>query len=620
MNTPRIITTLVTALVLASPALAVAAARVELPRGDQLAVDVPAQLVVTVDGEAARAPTPRIPNADVSYTGQMSSSTVTNGRATTQTSFVYTIVPRKVGVLAIPPITVGDDTTPAMQARVAAEPSPPTSSANPSVPPRGAQAPARATREPTRAYVRLDVPRRTLYVGEAVPVTIRAYFRAGTAATLQGAPTVTSEAFTLSQLSDKPAQTEVEVDGVPYLLVTWKAVLSPVKPTEDRVRVELPVEIAYREQREVQRPSARDLLGSDPFAADLDALFDDPFFADPFSGFGNAMFDIGAMRQQTLTLRHDVGRARIADVPDAGKPPGFGGAVGQFELAAESPRGELRVGEPATLTFRVSGTGNFDRVAVAGIAPSAEWKVYPGSTTFEPAKRSAISGTKVITQTIVPARAGDLEIPAVAFSYFDPEAKAYRTVSTAPLTATVAPATDGGAADPGLTSSSVRDASMIANRVERGETHATLVPLVRRDGIWLAPAALVAMTLLLAGLGMARRSDTLAERRTARRIDHAVAAERRRLAAAAAADDRDEFFTAARRALQLRLAAMWGVAPETITAADVTSRLGESGTAIRELFEHADGLTYAHGLATPHALDRWQAIVDHQLASLEGAR
>ena len=99
--------------------------------------------------------------------------------------------------------------------------------------------------------------------------------------------------------------------------------------------------------------------------------------------------------------------------------------VGSFELAREIPDGEMRAGEPVTVTYRVTGSGNFDQVAVGGIEPSTDWKVYPGKTTSDV---DGVTGTKTFTQTIVPAHAGALTVPAVSLAYFDPKAKAYRPV------------------------------------------------------------------------------------------------------------------------------------------------------------------------------------------------
>ncbi|CAN5789562.1 BatD family protein [soil metagenome] len=603
----------VAALLLAIPTVAYAAARAELRPGTQLAVGQPAQLVVTVDDATASPPAVRVNGADVRFSGQVAQTRSINGQTTTETSFIYSLVPRTTGSLAIPAITVGSEQTAPLEATVTAGP-PPRQSTAPSAP--------AADRASTRAFIRLDLPKRTLYVGEAIPIKIRAYFRAGTMATLQGAPQVDQAAFTLGHLSETPVQKQVEIDGTPYLQATWTAVLSPAKPIDGKVAVELPVEMQFRDTRAVRRPAMRDLLDSDAFGggfgADFDALFADPFSGtDPFAGM-DALFETGPMRQQELTLRNAVGPLRIVEPPAANRPAGYGGAVGTFELAVDPPHADLRVGEPATLTYRVKGTGNFDRVAAAGIAGSADWKVYPGTTKVE-LEASGLGGTKTFTQTIVPVHAGELEIPALALAYFDPISKAYRTARTAAVHVVVAPPLAGDSADAGL-APSVAGATTTQAPLERGTTHATLTPLVRQPWFWGAAGLLVVAAALLVIVARARRSSWLHRRIGARSTHRAVARERARLDVASRRADPVAFFTAARSALQLELAAAWGIAPESITALDVEERLGERGASIRDVLDRADHITYARGAGGSADLARWRTIVLDQLATLEASR
>jgi hypothetical protein len=589
-------------LVLAAPTIASAAARAELRPSQNLVVDTPAQLVITVDGDDVTAPRFDLDDARVRYNGQANRTTIVNGKMSRETVFMYTVTPQRAGALDIPAIQIGRDRTSPIHADVGTQLARQPSTAS-----------AANEREPTRAFVRIDAPKRAVYVGEAVPVRIRAYFRGGVAATLQGNPHLTSSAFTLDQLSEKPEQKQIEIDGVPYLQATWTAVLSAAKPTTDKVTVELPVEIAYRERRQAAatqpRRSIRDIFGSDPFADDMfadDSMFGGSFFdQDPFAGF-DSMFDDGDVRQQQLTLRHTAGATRVVELPAAGQPKPFSGAVGSFDVAMELPKEPLRVGEPATLTFRVQGTGNFDHVALDGIPASADWKVDPG--------KSELAGdAKTITQTVVPTHAGSLEIPSVSFSYFDPKKGVYRTARTDAAHVDVAPSSAG---DTDLASSSTRDSGMTPNRVVPSRGHARLTPMLMQPSFWMYPgvlALLVAVQLGIA-LGQRRWQSTGANRR--------VAKEQRKLRAAASAGDAPAFFTAARSTLQLALAEQWHVRPETITAADVERRMGDDGIAIRELFDRADHIKYAHHDAaeTPASFERWRSVVDEQLAKLEVVR
>ncbi|MEO9154692.1 MAG: BatD family protein [Kofleriaceae bacterium] len=588
---------------LALSASAFAGARAELT--GSLAAGQATQLDVTVDGDATQPPDVQITGAHVRLTGQMSETSIINGAASHQTKFTYTVIPTAAGALDIPAIAIatsaGTQTTAPVHATVSASAAPAAATAATS---------SHVVESSSHAFITLDVPSRTLVVGQAVPVTIRAYFRAGTSATLDGAPQLTTDAFTLSNLSDKPTQHQVELHGEPYLQATWTALLSPAKPSAGKLAVELPVELAYRAApRPAQHRTLRDLFGDDG------DLFGD---ADPFGSMNidvDSMFDIGPMQQQQVTLRGPTSTITVVEPPAAGRPADYTGAVGAFSIAVDPPTGTPRVGEPLTLAFHVTGTGNFDRVAGIGAVDSPGLRTYPAKADFV-AGATAVTGTKTFTQTIVPVRAGSIDVPSVAFSYFDPVKHGYVTAHTAAIPLAVAASPGGGAADPGL-AASVREPGMLPNRVDPGDRQASLTPLVHRGALWLGVGAIALATLLATLLAWSRGSrriaDVLAALRVDREITHATDAMKR----AAIDNDQTAFFTAARRAFQVRLASTWHTRADAITAHDVVAHLGEGahGYAIREVFEYADGMAYGVGVVEP--LDYWDDIIRAELAHLE---
>ena len=611
MRTPHRIALLASALAIVLPATSYAAgARAELSDRD-LVTDTPAQLTVTVEDGAnpTEAPAIRVPGATTRFRGEMARSTIINGEARSEKSFVYALVPSRPGPLDIPAIEIQTDRGTVRTEPIHATVSNATTSA---------ASPTRPASEPTRAFVRLEVPARKLYVGEAVPVKIRAYFRAGTAVTVQGAPKLSSEAFTLSDLSDKPAQTEVMIRGETYLQATWTAVLSPAKPMNGALSVELPVEIAYRERSRQQHRSLRDMFGGDPFGGM--GVFDDPFFSgDPFAGMDidlDSMFDVGPVQQRELKLRASAGKVTVVEPPVTGRPKNFTGAVGSFDLTAQPVTGEAYVGEPITLTWKVTGTGNLDRLTIAGVAESTRLKAYSVKSTTE-AAGDREGGTKTFTQTIVPTEAGTLEIPVVEMPYFDPETRAYVTAKAEPIVLDVLPARGAPAAVTGAASSSSAPAEDLSK--VPSERHATLSPMYRQPSFWLIPGALALVTALLAGAGWWRRSPRVAKALASRRLDRAVGRSLRDMDAAADGGDVQGFFTAARTALQLRLGDRFGIAPEAVTGADIEEHLGARGAKLRAIFERADDVAYAHGRDRSESLDHSRAIVKDELAHLEAS-
>jgi hypothetical protein len=161
-------------------------------------------------------------------------------------------------------------------------------------------------------------------------------------------------------------------------------------------------------------------------------------------------FRIGLARQGFFDAGGVVERATkpatvtVDALPDAA---GFSGAVGRFRASASLDRDVVPLGEAATLRFRVEGTGNLkwiDRgpeVAVRGA------KVFPPQAKSDlRATDAGIAGSRTWEFVVVPETGGAVEVPALAFSYFDPSAGRIVTAETAPLSLRV----EGGTVAAGL--------------------------------------------------------------------------------------------------------------------------------------------------------------------------
>jgi hypothetical protein len=114
--------------------------------------------------------------------------------------------------------------------------------------------------------------------------------------------------------------------------------------------------------------------------------------------------------------------------------PGFSGAVGRFTASANVDRTTAGLGEAVTLRFEVQGNGN-----LKWIDRGPELKV-PGAKVYPPQIKSdlhtspaGIAGTKTWEFIIVPETSGTLEIPALAFAYFDLEKQQLAHATTAPV-------------------------------------------------------------------------------------------------------------------------------------------------------------------------------------------
>ena len=121
-----------------------------------------------------------------------------------------------------------------------------------------------------------------------------------------------------------------------------------------------------------------------------------------------------------------------------GAPAGFKGAVGQFALESKMVPEEANEGEPITWTLSLKGTGNWPM----GVELPA--RTVPGKMrTIQPKLRREFDGTQVFTGglvedlVLIPTEAGEYELPAVRFVYFDPKKKAYETIEAKPPKITI---------------------------------------------------------------------------------------------------------------------------------------------------------------------------------------
>ncbi|MCP5045241.1 MAG: protein BatD, partial [bacterium] len=128
----------------------------------------------------------------------------------------------------------------------------------------------------------------------------------------------------------------------------------------------------------------------------------------------------------------------VSDVPRAGRPDSYAGAIGRgFSLEASADRSVVQAGDPIELTFVLRGDGNLDGAGLpdlaagAGLSPDL-FRVPPG----EP--RGVVKdGAKTFRMQLRVLDASVREIPPIAYSYFDTEKKAYVTVESRPIALSV---------------------------------------------------------------------------------------------------------------------------------------------------------------------------------------
>jgi tetratricopeptide (TPR) repeat protein len=434
----------------------------------QIALDESAQLTVTVSGALGNeGALPDVEGLEFTPAGRSSRFQSINGEVTESQSLIYLVRATRAGTFTIPALKVGNGRDAVSSGPVVLR-----VTGSGSTPAPRVRDDSNVSANGHMAFLRLVAPKRELYVGELVPVEIKAYFRAGVGATLNGLPRLNSDAFTMSRPDNRPVQTQEIVDGQPYVVLTWTTALSAVKAGEYALGLELPVLVQVQERSRAPR-----------------GFFDDFF---------------GRVVEKPVTLKTDSDAAKILPLPAESRPADFTGAVGQFEIAAEASPAHVTAGDPITLRLKVTGAGNFDRVS-ASMLTGTDWKTYKPVARFEPADSAGYQGTKTFEQAVVPSQAGKREIPALTFSYFDPETRQYVTRAAQPLTVEVAGSAVVPAAPP---VARAEQPELAPNRIEPGRFVSTLRPLYLQR--WFLMANFVALAGIAVAFYSFRHRDRLA--------------------------------------------------------------------------------------------------------------
>ena len=152
-----------------------------------------------------------------------------------------------------------------------------------------------------------------------------------------------------------------------------------------------------------------------------------------------SVFDFGRGLWDQKTLHTQPIQLDVRALPAA--PSGFSGLVGEFDVDAKLSKAQLEVGESATLSVSVSGSGNVQMASEPPLPDLSKFKIYddqPSGSIDRTGTR--LRGTKTYRKALVPLQAGELEIPSLRLVFFDPRSEQYRTAATGALTIDVRPA------------------------------------------------------------------------------------------------------------------------------------------------------------------------------------
>ncbi|MES2438509.1 MAG: BatD family protein [Verrucomicrobiota bacterium] len=563
-------------------------------------------LTLEIKGEVVERPEiPEVENLIVEPQGQSRQVQTFNGTTTTTATYKYAVGSHVPGDYQIPAIGVIMNgrkfSSQPLRLKVldAGAAQPPPAGVAPA--PQGQQPPVEQEEEDTgeRRFGFLTVEladsrRDHVYVGEIAPVIIRAWLPEGAQAQLRSGVQPEGKGFTLHNVSEHQEGRQVK-DGKRYAVVTWFGGISATRVGKLAASLSVDATVAVRDTS-APKPQRRRTGGP----------FDDPFFDSAFDRMNMRMI------QKDVTLKSDDQEIEVRALPAEGRPSGFTGAVGDFKFDIAEIPDEWKTGEPQQITTRLSGSGNFALMKAPVITPAEEWKTYPGKDEFTAGDKASFSGSKIFQFSAVPRRSGGKDA-SLAFSYFDPAAEAYKTISSPVKKIQVTGkdlVEDEPAAAPEVKEPEKKSAGLAGPHLKRAPA-GSLLPLVSRPAfvpMLVISAALCVLGKVLAWL-RSRREDP--KRRALAAMEKAT---REALEAAAAAKEVAGFFAAARLAIQQRLGALWNQPAQAITSAEINARLPGDSPVVR-FFQEADRHEYSLQ-ASGGILPQWRSLLDEALASL----
>lgn len=416
------------------------------------------------------------------------------------------------------------------------------------------------------AFLQLVLPKTNLYLGEVIVGELRLYVRSDVGNISDARlPEIASEGFNLSKMVNGQ-QFQRRVGNTTFTIVPMTFSLAPVK-------------------------TGTFTIGSGGGSVVIH--------------FGQRDFWGNFRQRSQVPLVLEAQTLNVQAPPAENMPAGFNGAIGQYSMTVNVGPTNVATGDPITVKVQISGRGNLNALSLPEQAAWQNFKVYPATADVETTDPLGLQGAKTFEQVIAPQTTDIKELPALTFSFFDPETKLYRTLAHPAVPLTVRP---GGSAPLPVVAANSRNADEtpppprdivpIKQRLGRAQT---LGPRLIQSPVFLAAQSVPVLAFVAAFLWR-RRTDALANNPRLRR-QRAVAERMRKgreeLQRLAAANQAEEFHAALFRLLQEQLGERLDCPASAITEAVVDEKLRPRGVPdstldqIHELFQSCNLARYA---------------------------
>jgi len=207
---------------------------------------------------------------------------------------------------------------------------------------------------------------------------------------------------------------------------------------------------------------------------------------------------------------------KVKPLPVEGRPSDFTGAVGQFDLHAVVENPTVPVNQPFSLRVRFEGAGNAKLIDLPALNLPTGLEQYDSKSESKFFKNGR--SYKEFEVLVIPRQEGEVKIPGLSVSMFDPQTQKYYTKTTEPITLNVvnnpnAPVgSSARMADTGKAKAALPE-NRLPDPVLRWEP-ATDAGLLYRPWVWGLIYGLISLSFLFKAqreFGWGRRRRTLKE-------------------------------------------------------------------------------------------------------------
>ena len=359
-----------------------------------------AQYTIEIRGASNPQP-PQLPKVDgvrIQGPGTSSRTSIINGQVDRSTAYTWNIIPYTTGDITIPGFTYRHGTESVNLAPV-----------------QLTVAEADHRQEAELLFVSTQTPATNVYEEQMFEVVYSLHYRQlnlGRELEILGLPEGDLERISMAEIQGGRRQVDDKIYEVRRFRIVFKATHSG------------PVLI---------NPTLRIRVGSQGRGSKNNSPFGDAFGP----SFGDLLF--GGTRYEPYNVNVEPITIQVHSVPDEGRPRQYSGAVGQFTMDAKASPADLSAGDPVTISIRIEGQGNIDTVSAPKLDDSQQLKLYDARLIRKSNREDGLGGTKEFEQVVIPMSEEVTEIPALHFSFFDPQAGVYRELTQGPFPVVVTP-------------------------------------------------------------------------------------------------------------------------------------------------------------------------------------